>query len=381
MPAPTRRSFVASLAAASVAAPLAARAVPPRREAAPQKILVLGGTGFLGPHFVRAALARGHTVTLFNRGKRNPKLFGDLEQLKGDRDAGDLAALQGRTFDAVVDTSAYVPAHVTATAKLFADTAAYYQCISSISVYAGFGERPGSFGEAAPVLEVSDEVAATVTTIRQSFPHYGAMKARCEAAAEAAMPGRVGNLRPGLIVGPGDDSDRFTWWPWRIDRGGSVMAPGDPDAPVQFLDVRDLADWMLHCVEQRTVGVFNADGFAGPVSMQDLLCACKCATANPVTLTWVDEAFLADNEVGPWMQMPLWIPREARGTVDNARAIAAGLRFRPIADTVRDTLQWAKTERGGRPFERTGVPAEREAALLAKWHAAAKARAEQPAVR
>lgn len=382
MPAPTRRSFVASLAAAGVAAPLASCTGLPRRRSAPsQNILVLGGTAFLGPHFVRAALANGHTVTLFNRGRTNPGLFDDLEQLQGDRDTGDLESLQGRTFDAIVDTSAYVPAHVTATAELFADRAQHYQCISSISVYDGLGARAGTFAEDAPVLAIADDVAAKITRIRDSFAHYGAMKARCERAAAAAMPGRVANIRPGLIVGPGDNSDRFTWWPVRIDRGGEVMAPGDPEAKVQFVDVRDLAAWMLHCLEQRIVGVFNANGFAGDVSMRDVLVGSKCATSTPVTLTWVDEAFLLEHEVGPWMQMPLWVPADAHGHTTNERAIGAGLTFRPIADTIRDTLQWAKAERGDAPFRRTGVPAEREAELLAKWHTAVKARADQPTVR
>ncbi len=382
MPAPTRRSFLAAVAAAGAATPLAARAGRLTRALVPpQKILVLGGTGFLGPHFVRAAVASGHTVTLFNRGKTNPGLFDDLEQLRGDREKGDLAALQGRTFDAVVDTSGYVPAHVEATAKLFADSARHYQFISSISVYAGFGERAETFTEAVPVATVDDEDVLKVSTIRQSMPFYGPMKARCEAAAEAAMPGRTSNIRPGLIVGPGDNSDRFTWWPVRIDRGGEVLAPGDPDGQVQFVDARDLAAWMLHCVEQNVVGVFNATGFAGSVSMQDVLCACKCATSSAVTLTWASEQFLAENEVGPWMTMPLWLPREGRSLIDNRRAIGNGLRFRPIADTVRDTLQWARAERGDKPFPHTGLPAAREAELLAKWHAGAKARAEPAAGR
>lgn len=377
MPTPTRRSFLASLAAAGAAAPLVARVGNAARASVPpQKILVLGGTGFLGPHFVRAAQANGHAVTLFNRGKTNPGLFADLEQLRGDREKGDLEALQGRTFDAVVDTSGYVPAHVEATAKLFAESARHYQFISSVSVYGGFGERAQTMTEAEPVSTVDDEDVDKVSTIRQAMPFYGPLKARCEAAAEAAMPGRTSNIRPGLIVGPGDNSDRFTWWPVRIDRGGEVLAPGDGDAQVQFLDVRDLAEWMLHCVEHDVTGVFNAAGFAGRVSMQDVLCACKCATSNAVTLVWASEEFLAENEVGPWMQMPLWLPREGRSLIDNARAMASGLRFRPIGDTVRDTLQWAKAERGDRAFARTGLPAERERELVAKWSATAKARAE-----
>ncbi len=385
MIAPTRRSFLGSAVAAAAAATtstrLAAAPHPPNRTRthAPLRILVLGGTGFLGPHFVRAALARGHTVTLFNRGKTNPGLFADLEQLRGDREAGDLTALQGRQFDAVIDTSAYVPAHAEATARLFAATAKHYQLISTISVYGNFGERPDVIEESAPVAAVSDENVAKVNTIRQSMPFYGAMKARCEAAAEAAMPGRVANLRPGLIVGPGDNSDRFTWWPWRIDRGGEVLCPGDQDGHVQFVDVRDLADFMVLCAEREIAGVYNLTGFHGRVDMRDVLSACKCATAEPATLTWVSEEFLQANKVQPYMQMPLWIPREGRSVVANQRAIDKGMRYRPIADTVRDTLAWAKTARGDKPFARTGLPAERERELLAKWHDEQKARAGREA--
>lgn len=338
-----------------------------RAQSAPQKILVLGGTAFLGPHFVRAARANGHTVILFNRGKTNPTMFGDLEQLRGDREKGELDALKGRTFDAVVDTSGYVPAHAEATAKLLADSCRHYQFISTISVYGSFGERPDTIDEKTPAAVVGDGDVANVNTIRQAMPFYGPLKARCEAAAEAAMPGRVSNIRPGLIVGPGDTSDRFTWWPVRCDRGGDVLAPGDPDGHVQFVDVRDLAQWMLHCIEHDVVGVHNATGFHGRVAMAEVLGACKCATSSPVNLVWASEEFLAENKVQPYMQMPLWIPRAGRSVVDCSKAIAAGLRFRPIADTVRDTLQWAKTERGDKPFARTGLPADKEAALLAKW--------------
>jgi 2'-hydroxyisoflavone reductase len=366
----SRRSFLGSLAAAGAAAPLLG-ALPATPNPAPQKILVLGGTGFLGPHFVRLARANGHTITLFNRGKSNPGLFADIEQLRGDREKGDLESLQGREFDVVVDTSGYVPAHVEATAKLFAAKAKHYQFISTVSVYPGFGSNTETITEATPVGTVGDEDVAKVSTIRQSMPFYGPLKARCEAAAEVAMPGRTCVIRPGLIVGPGDPTDRFTWWPARIDQGGEVLAPGDPDGQVQFVDARDLAAWMLHCVEQSVVGVHNATGPAGSLSMHELLAACKCATTNPVTLVWASEEFLAANEVQPWMQMPLWIPREGRAMVDCSRAIAAGLRFRPVADTVRDTLAWVKAERAGKPFTTTGLPAERERGLITKLRAPA----------
>ena len=381
MTGPTRRTFLSSMAAATALAPIARAAGTPARSVAPRKILVLGGTGFLGPHFVRGAIAHGHTVTLFNRGKSNAGLFPELERLRGDREKGDLESLKGREFDAVVDTSGYVPAHVEATAKLFAATAKHYQFISSISVYGQFGERPDVVDETAAVGTVEDEKVALVETIRQSMEFYGPLKARCEAAAEAAMPGKVSTLRPGLIVGPGDSTDRFTWWPVRIDRGGEVMAPGDPDGQVQFIDVRDLADFMLRCIENDIVGVKNVNGFAGPVSMGDLLSACKCATSKPVTLTWVSEAFMTANAVRPWEQMPLFLPRKNRSIVDVKRAIDAGITFRPVGDTVRDTLQWAKTERGDRPFGRVGVPAAREKELLEKWRAEAKSGADEPAVR
>jgi len=381
MSAPTRRSFLSSLAAAGAAASLVspARATAgattpdPTSRPGPQKILVLGGTAFLGPHFVRAALKNGHTVTLFNRGKTNPELFKDLEQLRGDRETGDLEALKGRQFDAVVDTSGYVPAHVEATAKLLAESCKHYQFISTISVYGAFGDRPDTVDEDTVPSTVEDGKVEKVNLIREAMGFYGPLKARCEAAAQAALPGRVATIRPGLIVGPGDTSDRFTWWPVRIDQGGDVLAPGDPDGHVQFVDVRDLADWMLHCIEQAVTGIYNVTGFHGRVSMAEMLSACKCATANPVTLVWASEEFLQENKVSAYRDMPVWIPREGRSVVANARAQAKGMKFRPIADTIRDTLQWAKTERGDKPFARTGLKPEREKELLAKWREQAKA--------
>jgi 2'-hydroxyisoflavone reductase len=375
MTAPTRRTFLASLAAASAVAPLAAqtRRLPAGRTPEPRNILILGGTGFLGPHFIRAALANGHKVTLFNRGKTNPGMWKDLEQLRGDREKGDLEALKGRTFDAVVDTSGYVPAHVEATAKLLAENCKHYQFISTISVYGSFGDRPDTIDENTETSSVDDDKVQKVNLIKEAMPFYGPLKARCEAAAEAAMPGRVSTIRPGLIVGPGDSRDRFTWWPVRIDKGGEVLCPGDQDGHVQFIDVRDLAAWMLHCIEENVTGVYNATGFHGRVSMAELLGACKCATSTPVTLTWASEEFLQENKVQPYMQMPCWIPREGRSVINADKAQQQGLRFRPIADTIRDTLVWAKTERGDKPFARTGVKAEREQELLAKWHETQKA--------
>lgn len=371
----SRRTFLQGLAAAGAAAPFAGTfAAPPVPRRERLRILVLGGTAFLGPHFVRAALANSHTVTLFHRGKTNPGLFPELEHLRGDRDTGDLAALEGRTFDTVIDTSGYVPSHVEATAKLLAGSCKHYQFISTISVYGSFGQRPDRIDESAATPDVPEAKAAeaaAVHEIKQAMPFYGPLKARCEQAAAEALPGRVCVIRPGLIVGPGDTSDRFTWWPVRCDRGGAVLAPGDPDGHVQFVDARDLAAFMLRCAEQQTTGTYNATGFHGRVSMAEILAACKCATSRPVELVWASEEFLAEHKVQPYLQMPLWIPRDGRSVVDCSRAIAKGLAFRPIADTVRDTLHWARTERGDRPFTRTGLPAEREAELIASLRAAA----------
>lgn len=374
----TRRSFLSGLATTTAALPLAAAvsSAPspsqPARTGDPLRILVLGGTGFLGPHFVQSAVVRGHTVTLFHRGRTGNEMFPGLEHLKGDRETGDLEALKGREFDVVVDNSGYVPAHVEASANAVAATAKQYLFVSTVSVYED-PETPGQvLDEKSKVATVTDDEVAAVKTIRESMAHYGALKARCEAAAEQAMPGRVTVVRPGLIVGPRDTSDRFTWWPVRLDRGGEVLAPGDPEALVQFVDVRDLADWMLALVEKRVFGVMNAVGFAAPVSMRDVLIGCKNATSTPARLTWVDEAFLLERKVGPWMQMPLWIPSDSRRVYGNELALRNGLSFRPLADTVRDTLAWAKTERGDRPFARTGIPAERETELLAEWAKAKK---------
>lgn len=374
----TRRSFLSGLATSTAVLPFAAGlpaastslGASPTGE--PLRILVLGGTGFLGPHFVQSALARGHTLTLFHRGRTGAEMFPGTEHLKGDRETGDLESLKGREFDVVVDNSGYVPKHVEDTASMFAATCKQYLFVSTVSVYEDPKEAGQRLDESSPVATVTDEEVAAVKTIRESMPHYGALKARCEAAAEKAMPGRVTVVRPGLIVGPRDTSDRFTWWPVRLDRGGEVLAPGDPEAQVQFVDVRDLAEWMLALVEKRVFGVMNAVGFAGSVSMRDVLIGCKNATTTPSTLTWVDEAFLLEQKVGPWMQMPLWIPSDNRRVYGNELAIRNGLAFRPLADTIRDTLHWAKTERGERPFGRTGLPPEREREVLLAFAKAKK---------
>jgi 2'-hydroxyisoflavone reductase len=334
--------------------------------AKPKRILILGGTGFLGPQLVEVARARGHSVTLFNRGKTRPGLFPDVEKLQGDRDPNrdeGLKALQGRQWDAVIDTSGYVPRIVKASAELLAPNVGHYVFVSSISVYEDMS-KPG-LDESAPVATMPDETSEAVRE------HYGALKALCEKAAEAAMPGRVTNIRPGLIVGPDDPTDRFTYWPVRVERGGEVLAPGDGSDPTQFIDARDLAAWMILAVERRHLGVYNATGPSQPLPMRGLLEACQKAGGNKATLTWVDTAFLEKQNVAPWGDMPVWIPStgEGRRGVSNAKAVALGMTFRPVEETVRDTLAWWKAQPPERQAKlRAGLSAEREREVLAAWH-------------
>ena len=330
-----------------------------------KRLLILGGTSFLGPQIVAAAREGGWTITLFNRGKTNPHLFPDLEKLRGDRD-GDLGALKGRRFDVVVDTSGYIPRHVRDSATLLKDAVNQYMFVSTISVYAeGAKSR---IDETSPVGKLDDETVEQVTG-----GSYGPLKALCERAAETAMPGRVTVVRPGLIVGPGDPTDRFTYWPVRVGRGGEVLAPGSPADPVQFIDVRDLAEWIVRVAGARTTGVFNATGPKDELGIGALLETCKTGTSSEATFTWVDAAFLEKKEVSPWSDMPLWVPPggdlAAFARVSSAKAIAKGLTFRPVVETVRATWEWWKEQpEERRRALRSGIKPEAEAGVLAAWH-------------
>jgi 2'-hydroxyisoflavone reductase len=305
------------------------------------RVLILGGTLFLGRHLVEAALDRGDEVTLFNRGRTNPDLFQDLERLRGDRETGDLAALRGRTWDAVVDTSARVPRWVRDATGLLAEKVEHYTLISSCSVYADTS-APGA-DETADVHLLADETAEEIT----SAETYGALKALCEQAAEEAMPGHVLTVRAGLIVGPYDDSGRFTYWVHRIARGGNVLAPEPRDQPVQFIHARDLADWILRAAEEGRGGMFNATGPAQALTMELLLEECRTATGSDANLVWHDARSLEGSGVEAWSDLPLWLGTDPtiQGflSVDVSKAIAAGLRFRPLAQTIRDTLEKAET--------------------------------------
>lgn len=324
------------------------------------RLLVLGGTLFLGRHLVEQALVRGHDVTLFNRGKTAPDVFPDVEHLRGDRD-GDLSPLEGRTWDAVIDTSARVPRWVRTAASLLADSVDHYTFVSSCSVYRDT-TRPG-VDETAPVHTLADESVEEIADAET----YGALKALCEREASAAMDGRALSVRAGLIVGPYDPTGRFTYWVHRLARGGDVLAPEPRDQRVQFVDVRDLAAWILDMAERRKPGVLNATGPARPLTMEGLLKEIAATTESGVHLVWTAERFLLDAGVEPWSELPLWLaPAANEGeryflAVDVSRAIGAGLRFRPLAETVCDTLTGAKTTPDA------GLDPERERDLLAAW--------------
>ena len=315
------------------------------------RVLVLGGTQFLGRAVAESALAAGHELTLFNRGRSKPDLFPEAERLRGDRD-GDLAALAGRRWDAIVDTSGYVPRVVRESAELLRDSG-QYTFVSSCSVYASFGE-PAT--ESSAVATVAD---ATTEDVAQ---HYGALKALCEKVVEKVFAGRALHVRAGLIVGPYDPTGRFTYWPHRVARGGEVLVPGAPERPVQAIDVRDLGEWIVRSAETGLSGTFNAS--SPPFPMRELLEACS----GDAAFTHVDEGWLVERDVGQWVELPLWIDSRnpewrAFMETDVAKAVAAGLTIRPLAETARGALEHA------RPVEGVGLMPEREAELLAEWHA------------
>ena len=323
-------------------------------------LLILGGTGFLGRHLVEAALGEGHRPTLFNRGLSEPGLFPEVEKLEGHRD-GDLSALQGRRWDAVIDTCGYVPRLVGASAGILADAVDHYTFVSSISVYSD-DIAPGA-DEGAPVRELSDPTVEEVTG-----ETYGGLKALCERAAEEEMPGRVLNIRPGLISGPHDPTDRFTYWPRRVAAGGEVLAPDHEERKLQYIDVRDLASWIVEMFEQRRTGTYNATGPDYELSMGRLLEECEAVGGVVAEPVWVSEDFLKEKGVEPFTELPLWLPREYAGLldIDCGKAIEAGLTFRPLSQTFKDVLDWDRATTAGRE-PAAGLRPEREQELLRAW--------------
>lgn len=327
------------------------------------KILLLGGTKFLGRHLVDAALASGHELTTFTRGAHDEVLPEGVERLRGNRD-GDLSALEGRRWDAVIDTSGYVPRIVRASAEQLVGNVDRYVFISTISVYPD--HTTVGITEEEPVGTLADPTVEDPTG-----EAYGPLKALCEDEVRHFFGPSAFIVRPGLIVGPYDPTNRFTYWPHRVAAGGEVLAPGRPGLPVQFIDARDLADWTLRLVQDGQGRTYNATGPDRALTMGEVLETARDVSGADAHFTWVDDAFLQREGVGPWMELPLWLPEaEAPGfsTVNCARALAAGLTFRPLAETVRDTLAWRATQ----PQDATwpaGLKREREAELLAAWHA------------
>ena len=329
------------------------------------KLLVLGGTAFVGRHLVEAALERGHEVTLFARGRTNPHLFPELEFLRGDRQS-DLAPLHGREFDAVLDTSGYIPRVVRASAELLAGHVGLYVFVSSLSVYAD-GD---TLHESSPTQTIDEPDTEDVTAA------YGPLKALCEEAVEQAHPGCALIVRPGLVVGRYDYTGRFGYWPRRVAEGGEVLAPGKPETRVWLIDGRDLAGWTIRMVESQSAGTFNAAGPGSPLTMGALLEECKRITGSDATFTWVDDSFLLGRGVVPYTELPLWVPELDGGYpfVDARKAIAAGLTFRPIGETIRDELDLgasidAETAVGfGISRLPAGLLPRRERALLEDWH-------------
>jgi 2'-hydroxyisoflavone reductase len=342
--------------------------VAPRRI----RLLILGGTGFIGPWQVRYAVARGHEVTIFNRGRSAPGVFPDVEELIGDRAAPDLSALRGRRWDAVIDNSAAradAPMWVRDSASLLRDAADQYLFISTRSVYRDLSRVPATVD--APLL-----TKETTPNWSEGSPYpYGLSKALAEHEARAAFGDRTTIVRPGLIVGPGDDTDRFTYWPVRIERGGEILAPGNPENDrVQIIDVRDLCEWAIRLCEDRTYGTFMGLGPENGRSMAEMLYGIAAVTTAPIRWTWVEREFLEEQGLRPYSDLPVWRPptagNEGFARFDLAREVSAGLTFRSLADTASATLAFHHSRDPERRARlRAGLDPEREAAVLNAWHA------------
>lgn len=342
-----------------------------RRQAHPPRqlrVLLLGGTGFIGPHLVHAIVTRGHTLTLFNRGRSEPglhqELFVDLENLIGDRN-DDISALEGREWDVVIDNSGYTPDQVRPTAQLLRGSVSQYIFTSTRAVYAGYTH---------PVMD-EDAPVGVPGVPEEEWTGYGPLKALAERDVQEAFPDGTTILRPPIITGPGDGTDRFTYWYLRVARGGEVLAPGDPTDPLQYLDVRDLAEFVVHLAETRTTGIFNPEAPAAPLSSAEFLYGLRATTGEPVSFTWVDWDFLAERGLRGGQELPGWrAPRGEwlnYGRIDNRRALAAGLTFRPLAVTAMDTVAWWRDVNPGDTGSlRAGISLEREREALEAWHRA-----------
>jgi 2'-hydroxyisoflavone reductase len=371
-----RRELV-KLAALSVPgfatwASLASAADGTRRPAKPLRILILGGTGFTGPYQVRYALARGHRITLFNRGRQTNEWPGEVEELVGDRNAGDLKALEGREWDVCIDNPTTLPFWVRDAGRVLHGKVKHYIFVSTVSVYAQ-EDAPADESAAVATYAGKDAMAETLESLHAHGELYGPLKAVSEQEANRRFPHITTVIRPGLIVGPGDPTDRFTYWPVRLSRGGEVLAPGDGADPVQFIDARDLAEWTVRMAESRTFGTFNATGPGHALNVREMLAQIATAIHSDVRISWVSADFLQQQNVAPWSDIPVWVPGQgdtagfARRSI--GKAVAAGLVFRPLPTTASETLAWFRGQSEGRQGKLlAGLTPEREAALLAKWN-------------
>jgi len=364
-----RRRFIKTTAGTAFALSAGSVTLLAQKSVKPLRILILGGTGFTGPYQVRYALSRGHTVTTFNRGKTHPgELPKEVEQLIGDRN-GQLDALRGRQWDVAIDNPTTLPAWVRDAAQILKGNVERYVFISTISAYADTAQ---GVSETAPLAKYDgpDPYKETIEAVKASgYKTYGPLKALSEKEAEKWFPGKTLIIRPGLIVGPHDETDRFTYWPVRIQRGGQVLAPGKSTDPVQFIDARDLAEWTIRMAENRETGIYNATGPAKPLEIGQMLEGIKNAFHSSATFTWLPAEFLQQQKIEAWSDMPVWAGDElglARTNID--RALAKGLTFRPLAETSRDTLAWFKSLPQERQSKlRAGLTPERESEALAAW--------------
>lgn len=366
---------LAGAAAAAWTLPGLVAAAKPRPAAPPAKplrILILGGTGFTGPHQVRYALERGHQLTLFNRGRKPKEWPGEVEELQGDRNTGDLAALENREWDVCIDNPTTLPFWVRDAGQVLKGKVGHYIFISTISVYAANDTADADEDAALAAYAGADAMRETQDTVRANAALYGPLKARSEAEARHWFGDTTTVIRPGLIVGPGDETDRFTYWPARIARGGEVLAPGGGEDPVQFIDARDLAEWTIRMAEQRAFGTFNGTGPATMLRMRGMLEGIRGALKADAQFTWAAAGFLDAQKISPWGDMPVWIPADgdsagfARRSIK--KALQRGLSFRPLAVTAADTLAWFRTQPAERQAKlKAGISPEREKELLALW--------------
>ncbi|MFT7618261.1 MAG: 2'-hydroxyisoflavone reductase [Planctomycetota bacterium] len=367
-----RRDFLKRSGIAGVlglVAPLTAASKQDTRSSAPKKmkVLIIGGTSLIGPHVVATLKKRGHEITLFNRGRTNTHLFPELEKLRGDRNK-DLSALKGRKWDVVIDNCGYFPKQIRKSTAVLKDSG-FYMFISSVSAFANAHLEDTNDNSPLGKIDNPEEQE------RITGANYGPLKACCERETTKAFPGQSVIVRPGLIVGPGDSSDRFTYWPTRSARGGEMLAPGKPEWGTQFIDVRDLADWMVHLCEKKTLGTFSALGPNKPLPFGDLLESCKRTSQSDAKFLWMTPEFMKANKISAWGDMPLYVHpsdnMKRPAMISNKTSVAAGLKFRPVDETTKATLDYHLSRDKTRKF-RAGISAKREAEVIKIWHAQQK---------